>query len=377
MMDMLVLGLQLENFLEGYARITMSFAELISTLRRFDNVVLVNVNRYDIPLLKIVKEINPKLSMKILQAFDIRHYPYLSTALGMLIAKIINVDVTLIDGRLWVTLLLNLRGKNIVVIYSRNYFTEVLRHVKGEDRLKNVVILNPYINYEHGPIKSVKTYPPLHEIFFQLGCKAVKERPYNEEVIFRIMGRLHPSRGYREAVIAFKRFKIANPSVKARLVIDSFSEDAFTNKVKIIRPCSDVDVAMWNPLLGVRSGLISPVDILNEVAKKYAQSSYVLLPYVRSQFIEPPLTLLEALAAGSFVVVSDLISPFVDSNVVYKVRRDNIVKDLIKAFEYLYEIYDSNYYWSVRQKAYEYALKNCSYDAVREKVLGVLNEILE
>jgi hypothetical protein len=100
MMDTLVLSLQLENFLEGYARITMSFAELISTLRRFDNVVLVNVNRYDIPLLKIVKEINPKLSMKIFRTFNIRHYPYLSTALGMLIAKIINDDVTLIDGRL-------------------------------------------------------------------------------------------------------------------------------------------------------------------------------------------------------------------------------------------------------------------------------------
>jgi hypothetical protein len=266
MMDMLVLGLQLENFLEGYARITMSFAELISTLKSFDGVALANVNRYNIPLLKIVKEINPKLSMKTLRTFDIRHYPYLSTVLGMLIAKIINNDVSLIDGRLWMTLLLNLRGRNIVVIYSRNYFTEALRHVKREDKLKSVVILNPYINYEHGTIKFVKTYLPSHEIFFQLGCKAVKERLYNEEVIFRIMGRLHPSRGYREAIIAFKRFKMANPSVKARLVIDTFSEDAFTDKIKIIRPRDDVDIVMWNPLLGVRSGLISPIDVPSKIA---------------------------------------------------------------------------------------------------------------
>jgi hypothetical protein len=103
----------------------------------------------------------------------------------------------------------------------------------------------------------------------------------------------------------------------------------------------------------------------------------MLLPYVWFQFVEPPLTLLEALATGSFVAVSDLISPFVDSNVVYEVRWNNIVKDLIKAFEYLYAIYDYSCYWSVRQKAYEYALKNWSYDAVREKVLGVLDEVLK
>jgi glycosyltransferase involved in cell wall biosynthesis len=107
------------------------------------------------------------------------------------------------------------------------------------------------------------------------------------------------------------------------------------------------------------------------------QSSYIIFPYISHQFIEPPLSLLEALASGGFVIASDIVTPYVREDVVFEVERENIVEELVKAFEYLYEIYDSNYYWSIRQKAYGYALKNWSYEAVREKVLGVLDEVLE
>lgn len=77
------------------------------------------------------------------------------------------------------------------------------------------------------------------------------------------------------------------------------------------------------------------------------------------------------------MIASDIVTPYVREDVVFEVERENIVEELVKAFEYLYEIYDSNYYWSIRQKAYGYALKNWSYEAVREKVLGVLDEVLE
>jgi len=223
----------------------------------------------------------------------------------------------------------------------------------------------------------MKVHPPVNPLFFKVGSKALKEKAVTSEVIFRFMGRLHKSRGYREVAIAFKRFKMRYPSAKVMLIIDSFSENAELSSAKSMKVDNFVDLVLWNPLLIVRRNLMTAGEVLKKVAYKYAQSSYIILPYISHQFVEPPLSLLKALASGGFVITSDIITPYVGEDVVFEVKRENIVEELVKAFEYLYEIYDSNYYWFVRQKAYEYALKNCSYDAVREKVLGVLNEVLE
>ena len=122
---------------------------------------------------------------------------------------------------------------------------------------------------------------------------------------------------------------------------------------------------------------MTPKSILYTIAKKYAESSCILLPYTSYQFIEPPLTLLEALATGSFVVASDIVTLFTDDKVVYEVRHGNIIEDLVNAFEYLYEIYGSSYYWSLRQRAYEYALKNFSFDVIRGKVFNALGDVLD
>jgi glycosyltransferase involved in cell wall biosynthesis len=244
-------------------------------------------------------------------------------------------------------------------------------------RYANVIILNPYIEAFSYKLSFVKVYPPVNPLFFKIGSKALKERATTSEVIFRFMGRLHKSRGYREAIIAFKRFKTRNLSAKARLVIDSFRDDVELDNVKTIRIGDFVNLVLWNHLSLVKRSMLSASGVLREVAEKYAQSSYVVLPYISRQFIEPPLTLMEALASGGFVIASNIIAPYVSRDVVFKVNRENIIEELAKAFEYLYEIYDSDHYWSVRRKSYEYALKNCSYNAVREKVSGVLNEILE
>lgn len=59
-----MLGLQLENFLEGYARATMAFAEVLSTFRKVEHVTLVNVNDFHVSLLRIINDVYPRLSLK-------------------------------------------------------------------------------------------------------------------------------------------------------------------------------------------------------------------------------------------------------------------------------------------------------------------------
>ena len=99
-----------------------------------------------------------------------------------------------------------------------------------------------------------------------------------------------------------------------------------------------------------------------------------MLPYRFRQFIEPPLTLLEALATGSFVVTTDLLSSFIeDKDVAFIVNSKNIFEELVNVFEYLYETYDNNYYWTTRRKAFEYAKKTFSYEAVTRTLGNIID----
>jgi glycosyltransferase involved in cell wall biosynthesis len=380
-----VLGYHIESFLEGYASICLNNLLLHSSYLR--QIYLLNVNGFGADLTRIVSSLveeenvfitGKKPLVKVVEFRERRALSLLQTITEEILGKILNESTILVCWRSQpiLTSLLYKSRKLIIPIYSRNYLERWLNVLKSF-RYANVIILNPYIEAFSYKLSFVKVYPPVNPLFFKVGSKALKERAVTNEVVFRFMGRLHGSRGYREAVIAFKRFKTRNPSAKARLVIDSFRDDVELDNIKTIRIGDFADLVLWNPLSLVKRGMLSASGVLREVAEKYAQSSYVVLPYISHQFIEPPLTLIETLASGGFVIASNIIAPYVDRDIVFKVNRENIIEELAKAFEYLYEIYDSNYYWSIRQKAYEYALKNWSYEAVREKVLGVLDDVLE
>jgi glycosyltransferase involved in cell wall biosynthesis len=351
---------------------------------------LLNVNGFGVDLTRVVSSLvevedvfatGKKPLVKVVEFREKKALSLLQTIAEEILGKILSGNPILVCWRPQpiLTFLLYNSRKLIIPIYSRNYLKRWLNILKGSRYISNtnIIILNPYIEAYSHRLLFMKVYPPINPLFFKAGSKALKERTVTNEVVFRFMGRLHKSRGYKEAVIAFKRFKMRNPSAKARLIIDSFSDHAELDNVKTIRIGDFVNLMLWNPLSLVKRNVLSAGEVLREVAEKYVQSSYVVMPYISYQFIEPPLTLLEALAAGSFVIVSSIIAPYVDRDIVFKVDQKNIIEELVKAFEHLYEIYDSNYYWSIRQKAYEYALKNWSYDAVREKVLGVLDEVLE
>ena len=231
-----MLGLQLENFLEGYAKATMAFAEVLSTFRKVEHVTLVNVNDFHVSLLRIINDVYPRLSLKRTRVLDITHYPYLSTFLGELLTEIVDDHVLLIDGRLWITLPLNKRRISSIVIYSRNHLRSLLIHLKrcitrGARRLERLIVFNPYINYERAFIEFIKAYPPIHELFFDIGKRILQERSCNEQVVFKLMGRLHPYRGVREAIRAFKVFKRRDPSAKVKLIVDSFHEDVVTERL--------------------------------------------------------------------------------------------------------------------------------------------------
>jgi glycosyltransferase involved in cell wall biosynthesis len=382
---MLVLGYHIENFLEGYASICLNNLLLYSSY--LSQIYLLNVNGFGVDLARVISSLvedenvlvtGNKPLVKVVEFRERKALSLLQIIAEEMLGKVLNESTILVCWRpqLILTFLLYSSRKLVIPIYSHNYLKLWLNILKSF-KYTNAIILNPYIEAFSHRLSFKKVYPPVNPLFFKVGSRALKEKTVTNEVVFRVMGRLHKSRGYREAAIAFKRFKMRHPSAKVRLIIDSFSENAELSSAKSMKIGDLVDLVLWNPLLVVRRNLMTAGKVLKKVAYKYAQSSYIVLPYISRQFIEPPLALLEALASGGFVIASDIVTPYVSEDCRFEVKRENIVEELVKAFEYLYEIYDSSYYWSVRQKAYEYALKNCSHNAVHEKVLGVLNEALE
>jgi len=383
---MLVLGYHIENFLEGYASICLNNLLLYSSY--IPQIYLLNVNGFGVDLARVISSLvedenvfvtGKKPLVKVVEFRERKALSLLQIIAEEMLGKVLNESTILVCWRpqTILTFLLYSSRKLVIPMYSHNYLKLWLSILKKFYKYTDAIILNPYIEAFSHRLSFMKVHPPVNPLFFKVGSRALKEKVVTNEVVFRFMGRLHKSRGYREVAIAFKRFKMRHPSAKVRLIIDSFSENAELSSVKYMKIGDLADLVLWNPLLVVKRNLMTAGEVLKKIAYKYAQSSYIVLPYTLRQFIEPPLSLLEALASGGFVIASNIITPYVGEDVVFEVKRENIVEELVKAFEYLYEIYDSNNYWSVRQKAYEYALKNCSYNAVREEVSGVLNEILE
>jgi len=371
---MLTLGFHLENFLEGYAKITLGFTDIISKLRREEPVIIMNVNSGVIDLEKIVESLFTNLARNNIYIYDLREYvPIIPVVLEDFITGLISDKFTVIGWRpyLPLSLLLNKHKRCVLLAYSRNVVNNVIKYKRKIFGTKTLVVLNPFHNAEVDNIGFAKVYPPIHKQFFEAGSSVLRDKPQQDFVVFRLMGRFHRSRGVVEALRSFKKFKTQRPDAKARLVIDTFSESV-QKDFRLIG--TGIEIRVWNPLKHVRIGSLSPRRVVDTVIGKYVCSSYIVLPYRFRQFIEPPLTLLEALATGSFVVTTDLLRSFIgDKDVALMVNSKNIVKELVNTFEYLYETHDSSYYWATRRKAFEYARKTFSYEAVTRTLGDILN----
>ncbi|MEM0080143.1 MAG: hypothetical protein QW118_07990 [Nitrososphaerota archaeon] len=240
----------------------------------------------------------------------------------------------------------------LLITYSKEYFRKLLMMFGRLGKHGRFFVVNPYWNGEMASATFIKMlYPPIDPILLNL-CDKYREAQFSEEslVTFRIMGRFDKSRGITSAIHAFKRFKVRNPHAKAKLIVDTFLEGSKGSRH--LRIGESIEIIITDPYIEKRS----PANLIKEVLRKYAQSHYIVLPYRYRQFVEPPLTLMEALAMGSYVVITPLLKPFVNEKLVYVVNNESrsLEISLAEAFEYLYEIYGSKEYKLVREKARNY-----------------------
>jgi glycosyltransferase involved in cell wall biosynthesis len=262
---MLVLGYHIENFLEGYASICLNNLLLYSSY--LPQIYLLNVNGFGADLTRIVSSLvedenilttDKKPLVKVVEFRERKALSLLQTIAEEIVGRIFSGNITLVCWRPQpiLTFLLYSSRKLVIPIYSRNYLKRWLNILKSF-RCTNVTILNPYIEAFSHRLSFMKVYPPVNPLFFRIGSEALREKAMMKEVVFRFMGRLHESRGYRETIIAFKKFKMRHPSAKVRLIIDSFREDAELSSAGSLEIGDSMDLVLWNALLIVKRNLMT------------------------------------------------------------------------------------------------------------------------
>jgi len=375
-MDLLLSGFHAEYFLEGYARVFLEFSNLLTLMWKPDKVHVTNVNQGGISVNLVISSLYAYLSKRVNTVIEVYDIMYPSDELiGAVLRGLRKAEVVVLSWKphpLFSIILSRVsnkisgyNSKLILFTYSLNYLEKVLKSLRLKDESSEVVILNPCCDIDRGSLKLIKVLPPVHSIFLQKGSKVLRERSVDKgHVTFRFMGRFQRGRGIKEVITAFKRFRIKRPEARAKLIIDSFSEDIETEGVFKLYG-GDVHIVIANPIKRVKEGASSPRQVIEEIAYKYAYSSYVVLPYTRPVHITPSLTLLEALGAGGFVIATKNAASVLHRDVkkcTFIVDTQNVVEELVKAFEYLYEEYDSNFYWRIRDDAHKYAHNNFSYE---------------
>ena len=385
-MNLLFSGFHAECFLEGYARVFLEFSNLLTLMWKPDKVYVTNVNQRGVNINLVISDLYTNLSKRVntvIEVYDIM-YP-LDELIGAVLRGLRKAEVMMLSWKPHpsFSIILNrisneisgYNSKLIMLVYSLNYLEKVLKSLKLKDAGSEVVILNPYCDIDRDLLKLIRVLPPVHTIFLQKGSKVLREKSIDKgRVTFRFMGRFQGGRGIKEVIIAFKRFRIKRPEARAELIIDSFSEDIETEEVFKFYG-GDIRMVITNPVKRVKEGASSPRQVIEEIAYKYAYSSYVVLPYTKPVHVTPSLTLLEALATGSFVIATKEAASVLHRDVrghVFVVDTRNIVEELVKTFEYLYEEHDSNFYWRIRSNAHKYAYNNFSYVSITKTLKAKL-----
>ena len=353
----LVICYHCNNFLEGYARILLRYLQLYALAGKNSECLFINTPSPLSPYTtrEVLESLTTQLEYVVLEASSLSYLSLMTHLRFRAVKPTLTIYGWLAHPEYVITSTTTAHKSSVtylLIAYSREYFHKLLMVFRIWGKRGRVFVVNPYWSGRMASVTFIKMlYPPIDPILLNL-CDKYAEARFSEEglVTFRVMGRFDKSRGITSAIHAFKRFKVRNPHAKAKLIVDTFLEGSKGSCH--LRIGENVEVIVTDPY--IKKG--SPVNSIEEVLRKYAQSCYIVLPYRYRQFVEPPLTLMEALAMGSYVVTTPLLKPFVNEKLVYVVDNESrsLEISLAEAFEYLYEIYGSKEYRLVREKARNY-----------------------
>ncbi|MEM4005823.1 MAG: hypothetical protein QXM43_09380, partial [Desulfurococcaceae archaeon] len=349
------------NFLEGYARILLRYLQLYALMGKDRNCYFIDTPNFLVPYTtKEVLDSLTTLKCIVLKSFSLSLMtPFLQDMVDYILKRIMKPKLTIYgwlphpEYAITSATITYKSPAAVFIAYSRGYFCKLLISFRRlRSKYYSFFVLNPYWSGEVAGATFIKMlYPPIDPILLSLRDECCRTQVSDEDLItFRLMGRFDKSRGIMSTIHAFKRFKARNPHAKAKLIVDTFLEGSKGSRH--LRMGENIEVIITDPFIEKRS----PANLIEEALRKYAQSCYIVLPYRYRQFVEPPLTLMEALAMGSYVVITPLLKPFVNEKLVYVVDNENrsLETSLAEAFEYLYEIYGSKEYKLMREKASNY-----------------------
>ncbi|MEM0233112.1 MAG: hypothetical protein QXL22_03730 [Candidatus Nezhaarchaeales archaeon] len=353
----LVRSYHCNNFLEGYARILLRYLQLYALTGKDRECCFIDTPSPLSPYTtkEVLESLTTQLKYVVLEAPSLSYLSLMTRLQFKAVKPTLTIYGWLAHPEYVITsttITYKSSAAYLLITYSKEYFRKLLMMFGRLGKHGRFFVVNPYWNGEMASATFIKMlYPPIDPILLNL-CDKYREAQFSEEslVTFRIMGRFDKSRGITSAIHAFKRFKVRNPHAKAKLIVDTFLEGSKGSRH--LRIGESIEIIITDPYIEKRS----PANLIKEVLRKYAQSHYIVLPYRYRQFVEPPLTLMEALAMGSYVVITPLLKPFVNEKLVYVVNNESrsLEISLAEAFEYLYEIYGSKEYKLVREKARNY-----------------------
>jgi len=361
----LLIGYNLELFTEGYSRLFLRFGEVLlrelKLLRFKADGTLLNINNHKLSASKVFRYIAPYLSG--LNVIDFRSPSKPNLAIGtQILYSLLNAhnsqyDLTLINGNVPFKLLTLIRfliarksckgNKVLVFLYGlRRHLQELLRRVSELKLvlLRNceIFVFNPYISEEYYSLnlKLVRVFPPpLDPIFVERIDKFIPKARFRRDgmAVFRVMGRAREFSTLLMLIKAFKDFsrKLDKPN-SAYLVIDQFHEDADKTFCKQYK--ENIKICLDNPF----KADVDPLIIVWKTMLNYVNSSYIILPFIVEQFVQPSLTLLESLALGTPVVGTPTVLRFFPyRDLTFQIDPLD-VKSTAKTFEELYELYMHN-----------------------------------
>jgi len=373
-MRLMIIGHNLEMFTEGYSRVFLRFCETVAHNVNLDEALVININRYNIPLLTVLKSLAPKL-VNVSRIIEFKDLNIMSIAINHIIefmyTNSLRPEIIFFGpfrSHLHIELLLrvlkerfirkNYSMKMVTIINSLKHLREFLSATRtlriGLLNEAKIYVLNPFVDADYRNVRFVRTYPPpVDPTFTEIIGLTMPRLADMSKTIFRFMGRIR-LRDESTLILVLQAFrlftKMLGDHAEVELVIDAFREDV---SEPLIMQSSKVKVVVDNPLIHVKRGS-KPLKVVWSTFKKYMKSSYVLLPYRVEQFIHPPLTLLEALALGVPVLASDLVTKwFPHKDFVIKINSNYSVEELAKILKHLYDVYGNSQYYQLSVRAIE------------------------
>lgn len=252
---------------------------------------------------------------------------------------------------------------------SRKFEVSIFRSSKVVDRFLCLTLpVRGHLIKNGIPLKKIRIVPPFIdcERFKPLPKKEVQKKYMirDDDFVVAYVGRIEPARGIFTLLKAVTKHLKENSNFK--LIISSPLE-AFEKKYLSVL----IDTIN-------REGLTSSIRLLgpsNQVEELYNIADIVAIPFT-SKAMDPPISMLEAMACGKIVVVSNLgtISDIVENGKNGFLVTPGNVRELSKTITTLME--KSDELIEVRKNARTTILKRFSKDLVIDKLIDVYNELI-